>query len=100
MTPADSMATSVPVPIATPTSAEASAGASLIPSPTIATAVPSAWSAATAAALPSGRTSASTRSMPDGARDRLGGPLVVAGQHRDLEAEAMQFGDGLRGARP
>ncbi len=43
VTPADSIATSVPVPMATPTSAEASAGASLTPSPTIATALPSAW---------------------------------------------------------
>ena len=36
-TPADSMATSVPAPMAMPTSARASAGASLTPSPTIAT---------------------------------------------------------------
>ena len=36
-----SMATSVPVPMAHPTSAWASAGASLIPSPTIATRCPS-----------------------------------------------------------
>ena len=35
------MATSVPVPIAMPTSAWASAGASLMPSPTIATRLPS-----------------------------------------------------------
>ena len=35
------MATSVPVPIATPTSAFASAGASLMPSPAIATTRPS-----------------------------------------------------------
>ena len=39
-TPADSMATSVPAPIAMPTSARASAGASLTPSPTIATGSP------------------------------------------------------------
>src|SRR4029453_7248809 len=38
--PALSMATSVPVPIAIPTSAAASAGASLIPSPAIATIAP------------------------------------------------------------
>jgi hypothetical protein len=37
-----SIATSVPVPMAMPTSALASAGASLIPSPTIATFLPSA----------------------------------------------------------
>ena len=64
VTPADSIATSVPVPIAIPTSADARAGASLIPSPTMATLVRLAWSALTAAALPSGRTSARTRSMP------------------------------------
>ena len=39
-TPADSMATSVPAPMAMPTSARASAGASLTPSPTIATREP------------------------------------------------------------
>ncbi len=37
VTPADSIATSVPVPIAIPTSEAARAGASLIPSPTKAT---------------------------------------------------------------
>ena len=40
VTPADSIATSVPVPIAMPTSACASAGASLTPSPAIATTSP------------------------------------------------------------
>ena len=39
-TPADSIATSVPAPIAIPTSARASAGASFTPSPTIATVEP------------------------------------------------------------
>ena len=99
VTPADSMATSVPVPIAMPTSADASAGASLTPSPTIATACPRAWRSATAAALPSGRTSAMTRSMPAAPRDRLGGPSVVAGEHRDLETEPMELGDRLDRAR-
>ena len=42
--PALSMATSVPVPMAMPTSACARAGASLIPSPAIATRRPSDWS--------------------------------------------------------
>ena len=40
-----SMATSVPVPMATPRSAWASAGASLMPSPTMATLRPAACSA-------------------------------------------------------
>ena len=44
MTPAEAIATSVPAPIAMPTSAWASAGASLTPSPTIATVRPSACS--------------------------------------------------------
>ena len=60
----DSIATSVPVPIARPMSACASAGASLMPSPTIATRLPSDCSRLTSAALRSGRTSARTRPMP------------------------------------
>ena len=57
-TSAVSIATSVPAPIAMPTSAWASAGASLTPSPTIATLRPCAWSSATLAALSPGSTSA------------------------------------------
>ena len=80
-TPADSMATSVPAPMAMPTSARASAGASLTPSPTIATvsaALPAArrpcWS------LSSGSTSAKTSSTPR-SRDRLGDLPGVTGDH-------------------
>src|SRR5919199_1326594 len=62
-TPADSIATSVPVPIAMPTSARARAGASLTPSPTIATRSPRSCSSATALSLSSGSTSAKTTSM-------------------------------------
>ena len=58
------MATSVPVPMAMPMSAWASAGASLMPSPTMATILPAACSSLTAWALRSGRTSASTWLMP------------------------------------
>ena len=58
------IATSVPVPMAMPRSAWASAGASLMPSPTIATTLPCAWSAWTLSAFCSGSTSASTWSMP------------------------------------
>ena len=50
----DSMATSVPVPMATPRSACASAGASLMPSPTIATMWPADWISATMRALSAG----------------------------------------------
>ena len=65
---AASMATSVPVPMARPTSAAASAGASLIPSPTIATVRPSACRRRTSPAFCSGSTSASTRLDADLAR--------------------------------
>ncbi len=58
-----SMATSAPVPMATPRSAWASAGASLMPSPIIATARPPACSSAILAALSPGSTSARTRSV-------------------------------------
>ena len=87
---AASMATSAPVPIAMPTSAAASAGASLMPSPTIATMRPSACSRATAAALSAGRTSARTRSagMPTCARDRPRPSAAVAGHEPDIEALA------------
>ena len=60
----DSIATSVPVPIADPTSAWARAGASLMPSPTMPTTLPSACRRRTSAALWSGITSATTRVMP------------------------------------
>ncbi len=51
-------------PIATPTSAAARAGASLIPSPTMIVTPPSARSASTAATLSEGSRSDSTRSTP------------------------------------
>ena len=56
VTSAASMAMSVPVPIAMPTSACASAGASLMPSPTIATTGPSAWSRLISSTFCSGST--------------------------------------------
>src|SRR3990167_3519211 len=61
---AASIATSVPVPSARPMSAWARAGASLMPSPTIPTRLPSSWSRLTSLALSPGRTSARTRSIP------------------------------------
>ncbi len=54
------IATSVPLPMAMPRSARARAGASLIPSPTMATVLPPRWRAATWAAFCSGSTSART----------------------------------------
>ena len=58
-----SMAMSVPAPMAMPTSARASAGASLMPSPTMATA-PCRASSRTARSLSSGSTPAITSSTP------------------------------------
>ncbi|MNC31937.1 hypothetical protein D3C75_802740 [compost metagenome] len=63
-TSAASIATSVPVPIASPTSASANAGASLMPSPTKATRAPLTRNFFSAATLPSGNTSAATSSIP------------------------------------
>eukprot|EP00282_Hemiselmis_andersenii_P021769 CAMPEP_0172039420 /NCGR_PEP_ID=MMETSP1041-20130122/23895_1 /TAXON_ID=464988 /ORGANISM="Hemiselmis andersenii, Strain CCMP439" /LENGTH=89 /DNA_ID=CAMNT_0012697129 /DNA_START=174 /DNA_END=439 /DNA_ORIENTATION=- len=63
-TPADSTATSVPVPIAMPRSAWESAGESLMPSPTIATVLPFACSDLMRVTLSPGRASAATLVMP------------------------------------
>ena len=59
-----SIATSAPVPIAMPTSAWARAGASLIPSPTIATSLPRLWSSIIFATFWSGKTSTRTSLIP------------------------------------
>ena len=63
--PALSIATSVPVPIAMPTSAAASAGASLMPSPAMATIRPCSRNSRTRSFLRCGSTPASTSSMPN-----------------------------------
>ena len=89
------MATSVPVPMARPRSAWASAAASLTPSPTIATTAPSAWSRRTTSTLSAGSTSATTSLDADLVGDGAGGPLVVAGQQHGFEAEPAQVGDRL-----
>ncbi len=57
---ADSIATSVPAPIATPTSARTRAGASLIPSPIMATLLPASWICLISCSLSWGNTSATT----------------------------------------
>ena len=74
--PALSIATSVPVPIAMPTSACASAGASLMPSPAIATMRPCCCSRAIASRFWSGSTSAMTSSIGELRRDGLGRPAL------------------------
>ena len=62
-TSAASMATSVPAPMAMPVSARVRAGASLMPSPTMAT-LPCSFRRRITASLPSGRTPAMTSSTP------------------------------------
>ena len=62
--PAEAIATSVPAPIARPTSAWAKAGASFTPSPTMATLRPFDCRSLTRSFLSSGRTCASMRSIP------------------------------------
>ncbi len=93
-----SIATSVPVPIAIPRSACASAPASFTPSPTIATTRPSACSRSTTRTLSAGSTSAITSSMPTCGRDRARRGLVVAGEQHRRQPERAQLGD-RRGAR-
>ncbi|OQA64375.1 MAG: hypothetical protein BWY37_02069 [Firmicutes bacterium ADurb.Bin262] len=61
---ADSMAMSVPAPMAMPTSARARAGASLMPSPIIPTVLPPCCRARISCSLSPGNTSATTLSMP------------------------------------
>ena len=63
-TSADPIATSVPAPMAMPMSARASAGASLMPSPTIATLCPACCSSRTLSSFWSGSTPATTSSTP------------------------------------
>ena len=78
------------VPIAMPTSACASAGASLMPSPTIATTLPCRCSAVTPRPSPSGSASATTALMPAASRHGIGGARGVAGEHDDVETESAQ----------
>ena len=86
VTPALSIARSAPDPIAMPTSAAASAGASLTPSPAIATTPPSRLSLSIASPLRSGRNIRLDISDAETARDRLGGGAIVAGEHDDANA--------------
>ena len=80
--PAASIATFVPAPTAIPTSACVSAGASLIPSPTIATLFPLFCSSFTLSALCSGKTSAKYSSTPSSSDTHLAtasaSPVIIA----------------------
>ena len=84
-----SIATSVPVPIASPRSACASAGASLTPSPTIATTRPSACSRRTTSALSAGQHLGDHLVDADLGGDGARGRLVVAGQQHRAQAERL-----------
>ena len=93
--PALSSATSAPVPMAMPTSAAASAGASFTPSPAMATLAPLPRSSSTSACLAPGVMSARISSMPRLLRDRLRRHGVVAGRHDDLQPAFPQRADRI-----
>ena len=95
--PALSMATSAPVPMAMPTSARARAGASLMPSPAIATTSPLPLQVLDDVELVLRPQAGSHLVDAEPRGDRLGGGLVVAGGHDDLQPERMKLGDGLGG---
>jgi len=88
------MATSVPVPMAMPTSAAARAGASLRPSPAKTTRSPRAWWTWTSSCFVAGVVSAWKRVELEFLGDGAGGGGAVAGDHDDFEAEAAEFGEG------
>ena len=95
-----SFAACVPVFMATPTSACASAGASFVPSPVIATRRPPACCSRISFSFASGVASARKSSTPGLGRDRRGGERVVAGDHHRLDAHRAQLGEPLAGCRP
>ena len=84
-TSAASTATSVPVPIAMPTSACASAGASLMPSPTIATTRPIVLQPAHLGDLAVGQHAGDHVRDACLARDGVRRVRMVAAQHHDVE---------------
>ena len=98
VTPALSMATSVPELIASPTSAAARAGASLTPSPAIATTRPSLAEPLDDVALVVGQHVGLDPVDAEAAGDGFGGDPVVAGEHDDLDALGTErlerFGGG------
>jgi hypothetical protein len=88
--PALSTATSAPVPMAMPTSAAASAGASLMPSPAMATLRPCLCNSSTSAFLSSGRTPGAHLVDAELSGDGLRGALIVAGRHDDAQPCVVQ----------
>ena len=93
-----SRAACVPVFMATPTSAWASAGASLVPSPHMATSLPLACSSRMSLQLVLGRR-LGEEIVDAGLRgDGGGGHRVVAGDHDGADAHAAQLGEALADA--
>ena len=93
-----SRAAMVPVFIATPTSAWASAGASLVPSPHIATSLPLACSSRISLSLVSGVAWARKSSTPDSAAIAAAVSGIVAGDHHGADAHLAQLGEALADA--
>ena len=85
--------------MAMPTSAWASAGASLTPSPTIATRAPPACSARDGVRLVRGQHLGEHLVDAECAGDRARDRSCVAGDHRHRAAPTLQRGDGLAGLR-
>ena len=97
---AASTATSDPAPMAKLTSAAASAGASLTPSPTMPVTLPRAASARTVVGLV-GRQHAGAKVIDaDLGRDGRRDLAVVAGQHQHVDAGRLRARDRLRRGRP
>src|SRR2546428_2295578 len=94
-----SIATSVPAPIAIPTSAWANAGASLTPSPTIATFLPARCSSPILLDLSAGSTLGHDLLNAHVAGDPFGGGAVVAREHHDLDSLLLQCLDRRPGGR-
>ncbi len=90
-----SLAAWVPVFMATATSAWASAGASLVPSPVMATSRPSAWYSRISLSLASGVACGQEVVDAGLGGDGGGGQRVVAGDHHRLDAHPAQLGEAL-----
>ncbi len=95
MTSAASIAISAPAPIAKLTSAAASAGASLTPSPTMPTTTPVPAISRTASALAEGSTPDSNFVDADSERDGLRRGAVVAGEHDDVHTDVREAPHGV-----
>ena len=91
------IATSAPVPMATPTSAAERAAASLMPSPAIATTWPCRLQLADFRCLLGGQHLGEHVLDADLGGDGVRGGRVVAGEHPDVDAECLQLGDRLGG---